>query len=78
MKRLIAVLLITIILLGCTACKDINEEKKFIKIDEYTSHLGYVIWVVVDPETQVEYFMRGDMMCPRYDENGNISFYEGE
>ena len=78
MKRIIVILLTLIIVFGLVACGSISDEKTFIKIDEYRSHHGYAIWLVYDPETKVEYFMRGDLMCPCYDENGNISFYEGE
>lgn len=75
MKRFIAILLITIILLICiTGCAP--AERCFVKIDEYNFN-GFVIHVVYDPETMVEYFIRGDLMCPRYDKNGELTFYKG-
>ena len=78
MKRLIAVLLIMVIAISCVACgSSVPMEKQFVKIDEYRTHHGYTVWLVFDPETKVEYFMRSDLMCPRYDENGNIVLYGG-
>lgn len=80
MKRLIAILLIMVIAFGCVACGSVpskTSKKRFIKIDEYMSTNGYVIQLVYDPETKVEYFLRGDLMCPRYDENGDVTFYGG-
>ena len=80
MKRFTIILLVTIMLFIFAACSPAykDSDKQFVKIDEYVTHNGYVIWVVYDPVTKVEYFMRGNLMCPRYDENGNIMFYEGE
>ena len=76
MKKIIAFLLVMILVLGCVAC-GVDDDHKFIVIDTY-NYQGYVIHLVYDPETKVEYFIRGDLMCPRYDQNGNISFYRGE
>lgn len=73
---IIALLIIALIVFGCTTC-GIDEDHKFVKIDEYNFQ-GFVIHLAYDPETKVEYFIRGELMCPRYDENGNISFYRGE
>lgn len=78
MKRFVAILLILVIALSCVACSCVDAGKQFVKIDEYRTHHGYVVSLVYDPVTKVEYFMRGDLMCPRYDENGNITFYKGE
>lgn len=78
MKKIIAFILVLILVFSCAACKSVDDEHVFVKIDEYRTHHGYAVWLVYDPETKVEYFMRGDLMCPRYDENGNISFYKGE
>jgi hypothetical protein len=63
---------------GLVGCGQIPYEKRFVMIDKYLTHHGYVVYLVYDPETKVEYFMRGDLMCPHYDENGNISFYGGD
>ncbi len=77
MKRFIAILLILVIAFSCVACSRIPMEKRFVKIDEYKSPSGQYVSLVFDPKTKVEYFLFGGSMCPRYDENGNITFYGG-
>lgn len=77
MKRIIAILLVLIVVFSLTACSSVDDDKKLVEIDKYRTPYGQTIFVVYDPVTKVEYFMIPDMMCPRYDENGNIAFYEG-
>jgi hypothetical protein len=78
MKHIIAILLVLSVVFCLTACSSVDDEKKFVEIDKYRAPYGQTIVVVYDPVTKVEYFMMGDTMCPRYDENGNIAFYEGD
>lgn len=78
MKRFIALILAILMIVTFTACEaEENEKTKFVKTGEVYIYNGYHVQVVYDPETKVEYFMRGDLMCPRYDKNGELMFYKG-
>jgi hypothetical protein len=92
MKKIFAVVLIVATLCCLTACdvSSAKEKNTSAQLDdigfEVIKHLGSYgdcdFYLVYDIQTKVEYiFATGycrTSWCPYYDENGNVSIYEGE
>lgn len=91
MKRIVAVLLLVIMLLGLTACSSIEQPtvgEVFIKecgfhIKEALGKYGTTtVYLVYDVDTGVEYLFAfdGDRMaiCPYYNSDGTVAIYNGK
>lgn len=90
MRRVVAVLLLVIMLLGLTACSDNEtiyeeqtiEECGFRIIDKFGDKGVADIYLVYDPNTCVEYlFLSGyheNSICPYYNSDGTVAIYNGK
>lgn len=91
MKKILAVILITVTLCCLTACdvSTVREETASAQMDdlgfEVIEYLGSYgdcyIYLVYDVQTKVEYIFANGYCrmswSPYYDENGNVKIYEG-
>lgn len=91
MKRIVAVLLLVIMLLGLTACSSTEQPtagEMFIEecgfhIKEYLGkHVSLSVYLVYDVDTRVEYLFAFDgtriSICPYYNSDGTVAIYNGK
>lgn len=92
MKKILAIVLIVVTLCCLTACESYDEGVKnvtkdviinmgFIPIENIFVSGDNCAYLVYDPDTKVEYIFydgyRSFSICPYYDKNGSVKFYEG-
>lgn len=85
MKKIIAIMLIVVMLLSmvaCTVCEAYAspnvEDERFEYVTTLVDIRGYEIYLFYDTETRVQYMGNEFYLCPYYDSEGNITFYEGD